>query len=122
MEKIFEKVVELLKEDKRCKGGWHYGSISRGEEDIFKLIKKIWMLCFMPMWICCLAIMILWTGEPGKARADFKELETAVKRGMLLFREDAREICREKGLDYPETIGDQVIAYFNKRIDSEDWA
>lgn len=35
LEIMFEKVVELLKEDERCKGGWHYGSVSRGKEDIY---------------------------------------------------------------------------------------
>ncbi|MDF2870166.1 MAG: hypothetical protein K0R05_1741 [Anaerocolumna sp.] len=28
---VFKKVVTKLKEDSRCKGGWHYGSISRGD-------------------------------------------------------------------------------------------
>ena len=32
---VFEKVVTILKEDSRCKGGWHYGSISRGEQDMY---------------------------------------------------------------------------------------
>ena len=31
----FEKMVEILKKDERCKGGWHFGSISRGQEDIY---------------------------------------------------------------------------------------
>lgn len=30
LELAFHKVVEILKVDERCKGGWHYGSISRG--------------------------------------------------------------------------------------------
>lgn len=29
----FGKVVDMLKCDERCKGGWHYGSFTRGEED-----------------------------------------------------------------------------------------
>ncbi|AGF56134.1 hypothetical protein B0P06_005606 [Clostridium saccharoperbutylacetonicum] len=35
LELAFNKIVEILKEDKRCKGGWHYGSISRNTEDIY---------------------------------------------------------------------------------------
>lgn len=31
----FEIVVNQLKEDARCKGGWHYGSISRNMQDIY---------------------------------------------------------------------------------------
>lgn len=31
----FEIVVNQLKEDTRCKGGWHYGSISRNMQDIY---------------------------------------------------------------------------------------
>lgn len=33
--KAFEKLVELLQADPRCKGGWQYGSLSRGEEDAY---------------------------------------------------------------------------------------
>lgn len=32
---VFHKVVAIMKRDERCEGGWHYGSISRGEEDIY---------------------------------------------------------------------------------------
>ena len=35
LESAFNRVVELLKKDQRCKGGWHYGSVSRGEDDRF---------------------------------------------------------------------------------------
>ncbi len=35
LEEVFNKVIEILKKDRRCKGGWHYGSISRGESDIY---------------------------------------------------------------------------------------
>ncbi len=53
--------------------------------------------------------------------ADFGELETAVKKCMSLFRQDAEEICKAKGIDYPDTIARQIISYFNRRMDSEDW-
>lgn len=33
LELAFDKVIKALKEDLRCKGGWHYGSISRGADD-----------------------------------------------------------------------------------------
>ena len=35
LELTFHKVVKILKEDERCKGGWHYGSVSRGDCDIY---------------------------------------------------------------------------------------
>jgi len=31
----FNKLLQILKVDVRCKGGWQYGSLSRGEEDIY---------------------------------------------------------------------------------------
>lgn len=35
LEEAFLRVIEILKLDQRCKGGWHYGSISRGESDLY---------------------------------------------------------------------------------------
>lgn len=29
----FDKLVQVLQADPRCKGGWHYGSVGRGEQD-----------------------------------------------------------------------------------------
>lgn len=54
-------------------------------------------------------------------KADFSDLEVAIKKSMILFKQDAEEICEVKGINYPETIPMQVISYFNKRMDSEDW-
>lgn len=31
----FARVVAMLQKDPRCKGGWHYGSVSRGETDAY---------------------------------------------------------------------------------------
>ena len=31
--KGFDKMIEAIKQDDRCKGAWHYGSVGRGEED-----------------------------------------------------------------------------------------
>lgn len=54
-------------------------------------------------------------------RAEFSELEAAVKRAMILFKQDAEEICKEKDIDYADEVAEQVIAYFNKRMDSKEW-
>ena len=54
------------------------------------------------------------------AKAEFNELEDAVKRSMVLFRQDAEEACKIKGIDYPKKVADKVIAYFNKRMDTRD--
>ncbi|ADL50846.1 aminoglycoside 6-adenylyltransferase [Clostridium cellulovorans] len=55
------------------------------------------------------------------ANANFSDLEAAIKSSMILFRDDAKETCKTKGIDYPDTIADQVISYFNKRMASEDF-
>lgn len=52
--------------------------------------------------------------------ADFDDLEIAVKRCINMFVQDAEEICKVKDIDYPSTIGLQVISYFNKRMDEID--
>ncbi|WP_410768874.1 aminoglycoside 6-adenylyltransferase [Fontibacillus sp. BL9] len=54
-------------------------------------------------------------------RAGFGDLEAAVKESITLFRKDAAEVCKLKGIHYPESIPEQVIAYFNKRMDSDEW-
>ncbi len=52
--------------------------------------------------------------------AEFSDLEDSVKKSMILFRQDAEDACKIKGIIYPNTIVQQVISYFNKRIDTED--
>lgn len=52
--------------------------------------------------------------------ADFDDLEAAVKKSIILFKKDAEEVCKAKGIDYPDTIVEQVISYFNKRMNSDD--
>lgn len=54
------------------------------------------------------------------ARAEFSDLEEAVKKGMYLFKEDAEEICKIKGITYSEIMTEEVISYFNRRMDAED--
>ncbi|BCN29955.1 aminoglycoside 6-adenylyltransferase [Anaeromicropila herbilytica] len=53
-------------------------------------------------------------------QAELDSLEAAVKKCMILFRQDAEELCKEKGIGYPESISSQVISYFNKRMESVD--
>jgi predicted nucleotidyltransferase len=55
------------------------------------------------------------------ARAEFSDLEDAVKKSMALFRMDAEEVCKVKGIVYPNAIVEQVVSYFNKRMDTEEW-
>lgn len=56
-------------------------------------------------------------------RADFDEIKRATKTFMILFRQDAYEICGKKGIGYPDGIAEQTIAYFDKRLssDAQDW-
>ena len=44
-----------------------------------------------------------------------------VKSSMYLFKQDAKEVCKVKGINYPDSIAEQVISYFNKRMEEEDW-
>ena len=40
----FEKMVNILKSDIRCKGGWHFGSVSRGQEDIYSDYDPVFLI------------------------------------------------------------------------------
>jgi predicted nucleotidyltransferase len=40
----FEKMVDILQKDERCKGGWHFGSISRGQEDIYSDYDPVFLI------------------------------------------------------------------------------
>ncbi|MDR3596858.1 aminoglycoside 6-adenylyltransferase [Clostridium sp.] len=53
-------------------------------------------------------------------RAEFSDLENAVKRSIYLFKQDSEQIYKIKGITYPNTLVEQVISYFNKRMDSDD--
>ncbi len=53
--------------------------------------------------------------------ADTESLEAAIRKAMIVFQQDATEICREKKVPYNLTIGSQVIDYFNKRLSSSNW-
>lgn len=57
------------------------------------------------------------------AKADFAELEMSMKNAMVLFQEDAKEICTKKGIEYPDIISEQVIEFYNRRLDSsiDNW-
>lgn len=44
------------------------------------------------------------------------DLETAIRKSMLFFKQDAEEICKLKSITYPSSIADQVISYFDKRM------
>lgn len=48
--------------------------------------------------------------------ANIAEFEKAIKKGINLFKDDAEEICKEKGINYSERTGQQVIKYINDNI------
>jgi predicted nucleotidyltransferase len=276
LEIMFEKVVKLLIEDERCKGGWHYGSVSRGKEDIYsdydliflvknsdfeafaddvpKLLAKssdelliFWGEDFNDVhfknycsvvrlgnnlhqfdffiinqdypeqWMCrqhckgCTRENIIFdrTGEVGKfldngyrtdnvipdtvramdtywfhtemlikyfkrkdifkliknmdiifhshvdlllsaydnldwgsweckvkycvplvkqehlknyfTHAEFTDIAEAMKVNMLYFKQDSEEICKSKGIEYPEEVSKRVIEYFNLRLSCKEW-
>ena len=54
------------------------------------------------------------------AKADLGELEAAMKTSMNLFNQDAKEICKAKGIDYPDRIANQIISYFHSRLASKE--
>lgn len=51
-------------------------------------------------------------------RPDFLELENMIKKNMIIFKKDADEICKLKGISYSDSIGDQIMKYFLKMMDS----
>ncbi|WP_105614484.1 aminoglycoside 6-adenylyltransferase [Vallitalea okinawensis] len=44
LQHMLDKTVHLLKEDKRCLGGWHFGSISRGLQDKYSDIDPVFLI------------------------------------------------------------------------------
>ncbi len=42
--KVFEKSLDLIKQDNRCVGGWHFGSISRGLEDELSDVDPVFLI------------------------------------------------------------------------------
>ena len=50
-----------------------------------------------------------------------EELEKVVKRSINLFKKDSDEICKIHGINYSENISNQIISYFNKRMESSEW-
>jgi len=48
--------------------------------------------------------------------AEISSLQTAMEKCINLFKNDAEEICKEKGVNYPVSISQQVISYFNKNV------
>ena len=44
LENAFTKLVDIIKQDVRCKGGWHYGSVGRGEADEYSDYDPVWLV------------------------------------------------------------------------------
>ncbi|HPJ02462.1 MAG TPA: aminoglycoside 6-adenylyltransferase [Candidatus Limiplasma sp.] len=44
LEQSFSSLVEILKADPRCKGGWHYGSVGRGEADEYSDYDPVYLV------------------------------------------------------------------------------
>jgi predicted nucleotidyltransferase len=42
--KAFDEVVELLKKDDRCLGGWHFGSMARGLDDKYSDVDPVFLV------------------------------------------------------------------------------
>lgn len=104
-------------------------------KDLFKLIKNIDILFHAHVnLLLCQYDTLDWGSWESKVKhcvpeekknhlaayftsADFNNLEMAIKKCMILFKQDAEELCKTKGITYPDTIGMQVISYFNKRME-----
>ncbi|MCL1806813.1 MAG: aminoglycoside 6-adenylyltransferase [Oscillospiraceae bacterium] len=103
--------------------------------DIFKLIKNIYEFLFRTHVDLLLSRYdtLDWGGWEPKikrcvpeemqrhclayfAPADFASLQAAVEKGIDLFEQDAKAICAFKGIDYPQNISDQVMAYFRRML------
>lgn len=129
LEKAFLRVIEILKSDHRCKGGWHYGSINRGESDLYSDYDPVFLVADadfkefasdVPKILTQVSdeLLIFW----GESFNDdhFKNYCSVIRLGenlhMLIFYEDAKEICKMKGIVYPETIASKVMSYFENRM------
>lgn len=44
LENIFEKSVELLKQDSRVLGGWHFGSVARKQDDEYSDVDPVFLI------------------------------------------------------------------------------
>ena len=44
LEQAFNKLVTILQQDPRCKGGWQYGSVGRGEADVYSDYDPVWLV------------------------------------------------------------------------------
>ncbi|OOM75077.1 hypothetical protein CLPUN_35140 [Clostridium puniceum] len=107
-------------------------------KDIFKLIKNIDILFHSHVDLLLSQYDVLdWGAWESKVKhcvpndkqhhlksyfvnAEFKDLEEAVKSSIYLFKQDAEEVCKKKGIDYSNSISEQIIFYFNKRMEEED--
>jgi predicted nucleotidyltransferase len=103
-------------------------------EDIFKLIKNIDILFHAHVDLLLSGYDTLdWGAWETKVKkcvpteqqahllvyfteADFKSYAEAIKKCMINFDEDAKSICRNKGIEYPKNVANQVIEYFNREV------
>lgn len=44
LERVFERSIKILRQDKRCLGGWHFGSISRKQQDAFSDVDPVFLI------------------------------------------------------------------------------
>jgi hypothetical protein len=106
--------------------------------DIFKLIKNIDILFHAHVDLLLSRYDTLdWGGWESKVKhcvpmekqehlkvyftlADLNALESAIKKGIILFKNDAEEICEDKRIDYSKLIPQQIISHFNKEISLND--
>lgn len=44
LEKAFYKLIDILKKDERCKGGWQFGSAGRGDFDVYSDYDPIFLV------------------------------------------------------------------------------
>lgn len=44
LETAFSNLLEILKQDERCKGGWHYGSVGRREADAYSDYDPVYLV------------------------------------------------------------------------------
>jgi hypothetical protein len=105
------KNVEIIKADERCKGGWHYGSVGRGQADIYSDYDPVFLVADkdfeqfaadVPKMLKQISDEFLICRAENYNSKFFKDF-------CLLFKSDAEDIYRRKGIEYPETVSRQVI-------------
>jgi hypothetical protein len=87
----FNKMIEILQKDPRCKGGWHYGSVGRGISDLYSDYDPVFLV----------------------ADNDFENFASDVKQII-------KPVCDEVLISWPENYNSEYFKNFCNLIKIND--